>query len=106
MIHPDLKRFAIQLESIDEAAWDALQEDYEEYPEMSSEEMVGICTQVLIVAYQVAESEEEALHLAAMACGFNDEAQWWWFFNAGDQSYELVAVDASDEEPWETWDYC
>jgi hypothetical protein len=101
--YPELKRFAIQIESIDHCAWDAAQEDMEADPELDFDSMLDSCIQVQVVGYQVATSGDEAMHLAAVACGFNDHAHWSDFYNAGDESYSLVAVDVSDEEPWENW---
>lgn len=101
MNHSGLKRFCIQIESVDESAWAAAQDAMEEDPELDRESMLDSCILVHVVAYQVADTADEALHLAAMACGYNDYGQWSDFFNAGDEVYKLTAVDVSDEGPWE-----
>lgn len=101
MNNPELKRFCIQLESVDEIEWAAAQDAMEEDPELDRESMLDSCILVDVVCYQVATTAEEALLLAAMACGYNDHGQWSDFFNAGDEVFKLTAVDVSDEGPWE-----
>jgi len=103
MNHPEVRRYAIQLESIDECAWAAAQDAMEEDPELDFLTILYSCGEVLVIGYQLATSEDEALHLAARARGFNDPAEWWTLFNAGDESFTLVAVEEHDEEPQVEW---